>query len=353
MISGADRLLPSRPLGATRIQVTELGFGGASLGNLYRPVDEDQARAAVVTAWSAGMRYFDTAPYYGFGLSERRIGDALRDKRREYFVLSTKVGRLLRPMPSHHGDAERCGFRSPMPFEPVFDYSYDGILRSYESSLQRLGLSRVDVLLVHDIGPATHGKANDTHFKALMGGGYRALDELRSSGDIVAVGLGVNEWEICEAAMDYGRFDCVLLAGRYTLLEQEALQTFFPKCAVHGTTVIIGGAYNSGILATGVRRGGVVHYNYEPAPENVIERVGKIEEICDIHGVPLPAAALRFPLAHPQVSCVIPGMGSPRRIEQVTNHYSATIPDAFWRDMKGAGLIREDAPIPQSQDGVC
>jgi D-threo-aldose 1-dehydrogenase len=336
----------SRPLGQTGLRVSEVGCGAASLGNLYQPVEDAAARATIDAAWNAGVRYFDTAPHYGFGLSERRVGDALRSMDRSAFVLSTKVGRLLAAAPHITDAAERHGFHSPMPFEPVYDYSYRGVMRSFEESLQRLGLARIDVLFIHDIGAVTHGAANGELFKICMEGGYKALDELRAKGLVGAIGLGVNEWEVCEAAMEHGRFDCFLLAGRYTLLEQGALDSFMPKCERHGATLIIGGAYNSGILATGTRRGDVMHFNYAPAPDAIVARVRRIEDVCDAYGVTLAAAALQFPLAHPVVSSVIPGLGSARRAAQTMELFHQSIPEAFWRTLKMQGLLREDAPIP-------
>lgn len=336
-----------RTIGQTRLTVSELGFGAAPLGNLYHPVPDHEADATVDAVIASGIRYFDTAPFYGFGLSERRMGNKLRELPRDEFVLSTKVGRMLRPVSGHSGSEVRHGYATPMPFEPVYDYSYDAILRSFEDSLQRLGLARIDILFVHDIGELTHGTENGTHFKDLESGGYRALDELRSAGLVGAIGLGVNEWQVCEAAMEHGDYDCFLLAGRYTLLEQEAMESFIPKCLAAGSTLVIGGAYNSGILATGTRRNGTLYYDYEPAPAPIVERVQRIEEICDGHNVTLAAAALQFPLAHPVTSSVIPGLGNPRRIAQTFDLYNEKIPVAFWSDMRSAGLIRSDAPTPQ------
>lgn len=324
-----------------------LGLGCASLGNLYRAIDRDQAFATVDAAWQADMRYFDTAPYYGLGLSERRLGDALRDKPRDGFFLSTKVGRILEPDTTADLPKERHGFVTAMPFKVRYDYSYDGIMRSYEASLQRIGLARIDILLVHDIGRLTHGDANERHFADLADGGYRALDELRASGAVSAIGLGVNEWEVCADAMAIGHWDCFLLAGRYTLLEQEPLHTFLPQCDAHGAKIILGGAYNSGILATGTRRGGEMYYNYEPAPTEIVDRVGRIEDICDAHDVTLAAAALQFPLAHPAVQCVIPGMGEARRVQQTQRLAEEAIPAVFWADLASAGLIDRAAPVPQ------
>jgi D-threo-aldose 1-dehydrogenase len=338
--------LPRRPLGHTGLTVSELGFGAAALGNLYRPVSDADARATLESAWVSGLRYFDTAPYYGLGLSERRVGDVLRTVDRDDFVLSSKVGRLLTPAPQVRDASERYGFCSSMPFEPVYDYSYRGVMRSFEDSLQRLGLARIDILFIHDIGALTHGAAHEELFKICMEGGYRALDELRSKGLVGAIGLGVNEWEVCEAAMEHGRFDCFLLAGRYTLLEQQALERFMPKCAAHGASLVIGGAYNSGILATGTRHGGTLYYNYSPAPDAVVERVKRIEALCDEHGVTLAAAALQFPLAHPLVSSVIPGLGTAARVAETLRLLWEKIPGAFWQELKTQGLLRQEAPVP-------
>lgn len=325
-----------------------LGLGCASLGNLYRAIDRDQAFATVDAAWDAQMRYFDTAPYYGLGLSERRLGDALRERSRAGYALSTKVGRLLDPDAAPDLAEERCGFVTPMPFKVRYDYSYDGIMRSYEASLHRLGLGRIDILLVHDIGVATHGDCNAAHFAALADGGYLALDELRRTGDISAIGLGVNEWQVCSEAMEIGQWDCFLLAGRYTLLEQEPLHAFLPQCRAHGAKVILGGAYNSGILATGTRKSGVLHYNYEPAPADIVDRVARIESVCDQYGVTLAAAALQFPLAHPVVQCVIPGIGEPRRVQQTWQLIEQVIPPTFWQQLVAEGLLDPSAPLPQA-----
>ena len=345
-------LLAKRTLGATRVQVTELGFGGAGLGNLYREVSTEAAAEAVDTAWEQGIRFFDTAPYYGFGLSEVRLGGGLRSLDRHGFALSTKVGRLLMPAESVDGCALRHGFCSPMPFEPVYDYSYDGVMRSLEASLERLGLERVDLLLLHDIGEATHGPNHPAIFAEAMDGGYRALDALRSEGSVRAVGVGVNEWEVCDQAMDHGDFDCFLLAGRYTLLEQGALDRFLPRCEAEGVAVIVGGPYNSGILATGVNGGRQPHYNYAPAPQPIVERVRRIESLCREFAVPLAAAALQFPLAHPAIAAVIPGLANGGDVQQASAFYRHPIPYAFWQALRDAGLMHPDAPLPSQREAA-
>ena len=344
--------LTNRPLGAVGIQVTELGFGGAGLGNLYREVSADAAVEALDAAWGQGVRFFDTAPYYGFGLSEVRLGDHLRSFDRSSFVLSTKVGRLLASAERIDGGALRHGFRSPMPFEPVYDYSYDGVMRSFEASLERLGLERIDLLLLHDIGEATHGPNHPAVFAEAMDGGYRALDALRRDGLVRAVGLGVNEWEVCDQAMAHGDFDCFLLAGRYTLLEQGALDCFLPRCEAEGVAVIVGGPYNSGILATGVDAGRPPYYNYAPAPKPIIERVRRIQGFCREFDVHLAAAALQFPLAHPAVASVIPGLASSGDVDQALAFYRHPIPGAFWQALRDAGLVHPQAPLPSQQEAA-
>lgn len=338
------------PLGRTGLVTGELGFGAASLGNLYRPVTDADARATLESALDAGFAYVDTAPHYGHGLSERRVGDVLRG--RDGVVLSSKVGRLLRADAALSSDeGERQGFRSPMPFERVWDYTHDGVLRSYEDSLQRLGLARIDILYVHDIGRMTHGDRHDHYFEQLTsGGGLRALERLRSEGAIAGFGLGVNEWQVCLDVMEHADLDVILLAGRYTLLEQTALDSFLPACVQRGTAVVVGGPYNSGILATGTRCGGPVHYDYGEAPTEVVARVRAIEALCDEFDVPLPAAALRFPLAHPAVGCVIPGLGSASRVARTLELYDLPIPSAFWSALADRGLVRADAPLPQEVD---
>ena len=336
---------PLRPLGRTGLSVTELGFGTAPLGNLFRPLSDDDARATLAAAKEAGFGYYDTAPFYGFGLSERRLGDALRGRDA---VLSTKVGRLLRPVAGPVDErVVRHGYATPMPFEPVYDYSYDAIMRSFEASQQRLGLARIDILYIHDIGRMTHGDENTARMAELTKGrGLKALEELRAAKRIAGFGIGVNEIDACLEVMDNARLDVILLAGRYTLLEQNALDVLFPRCEAAGTAIVVGGPYNSGILAVGTKTAAPLFYNYEPAPADVIAKVRAMEEVCDHHGVPLAAAALQFPLAHKLVVSVIPGLDSPARVAQTLALYRHVIPAELWRDLKADGLLREDAPTP-------
>jgi D-threo-aldose 1-dehydrogenase len=337
---------PFRPLGHTGLRVTELGFGTAPLGNLFRPLPDATARETLAAAEQAGFGYYDTAPFYGFGLSERRLGDALRH--RKDIVLSTKVGRILKPVPGPVDESEvRQGYATPMPFEPVYDYSYDAVMKSYEASRQRLGLSRIDILYIHDIGSLTHGEQNEARMAELTrGGGLKALEELRATKQISGFGMGVNEVPACLEVMTHTRLDVILLAGRYTLLEQSPLDDLFPRCAAADTAIVVGGPYNSGILAVGTTSGAPLFYNYEPASADVIERVRKIEAVCERHGVPLAAAALQFPLAHPLVASVIPGLDSPERVAQTVALYRHEIPAALWQDLHHENLLGADAPVP-------
>jgi D-threo-aldose 1-dehydrogenase len=340
--------LPWRRLGRTGVSVTALGFGAAAIGNLYQAVSDAVARQTVATVLQMGVRFVDTAPHYGFGLSEMRLGAALADlDPRQDIIVSTKVGRLLAPTPDADLSVPRHGFVSPQPFEPVFDYTYDGVMRSYESSLQRLRRSHIDILLAHDLGRVTHGAEHERHWRDFLTGGYKAMRELRDGGAVGVIGLGVNEWEICEAALAEGEFDCFLLAGRYTLLEQSALDRFLPLCAARGVSLILGGPFNSGILAAGVKGAGPFHYNYEAAPPQIVARVARIEQLCDDFGVALAAAALQFPLAHPQISAVIPGMADPGQARQAAEWLRVNIPAAFWQALRDADLLHPAAPLPK------
>lgn len=330
------------------IRTGDLAFGAASIGNLYRAVSDEQARAVVARAWEAGVRYFDTAPHYGFGLSEKRLGAALAElDPMGTAIVSTKVGRRLDSAPDADLSAVRQAFVSPEPYESVFDYSYDAVMRSWEASRQRLLRDRIDILYAHDIGSFAHGAAHPRLFATFMEGGYRAMRELRDSGAVAAIGIGVNEVAVCEEMLSAGEIDMIMLAGRYTLLEQGPLDRLLPLCAARGVGLVIAGPYNSGILAKGVRHGGPVpNFNYEPAPPAIVEQVGGIEDICAQHGVPLAAAALQFPLAHPQVMSVVPGMGTVAQVDDAVALMAHPIPAALWSDLRDARLIRRDAPVP-------
>lgn len=330
----------TRQIGRTGLRVGVLGLGTATMGGNRTRISQDTAQAIVRTAWEAGVRYVDTAPFYGLGFSERRVGDALRNETRADWVLSTKVGRLLRPLRSP-GAPRSDGWMTEMPFEVVYDYSYDGIMRSVEDSFQRLGLARIDMLFVHDIGEYQHGAAaNAAHMRSLRESGRRALEQLRASGTVQAIGLGVNEVAVLMDVLSWADWDAFLLAGRYTLLEQDPLDDLLPLCAERGASIVVGGPLNSGILA------GRDTWNYAPAPPEVRERARRLGEVCERHRVALPAAALQFPLAHPVVAAVIPG---PRSAEEFTAnlaHFRAPLPTALWEEMKAEGLLRPDAPVP-------
>lgn len=319
-----------------------LGFGAAPIGNLYRPMTDGEVDALLHAAWDAGLRYFDTAPLYGFGLSERRLGDFLRHKPRGEFLLSTKVGRVLVSNGGWH--EQRDYFIGAPGYEPVFDYSYDGIMRSFEASLERLPLERIDLLLMHDIGERTHGAAHKEQFRIAMDGGYRAMDELRRSGAVGAIGIGANEWQVCSLAAERGDWDCFLLAGRYTLLEQDALSPFLENCGRDGRKVILGGVFNSGILATGAIRG--AHFDYGVAPAGIAEKVMALDAVCRAHGVPLAAAALQLPSAHPAVMTIIPGFGSTGELGQVLQWAEHPVPQQLWTDLKEKGLLDSRSPVP-------
>jgi D-threo-aldose 1-dehydrogenase len=342
--AGRKRHLAARS-GAT-LQFTELGFGAAPLGNLYRPMTEKEARATLDAAWVAGCRHYDTAPIYGLGLSETRLNGFLRAKPRDTYLISTKVGRLLNLCRPEERSFQTGYFETPSRRES-FDYSYDGVMRSLEFSLERLGLDRVDIVYAHDVDVFTHGsrEAAGARVREFMDGGYRALAKMRDSGVIQAIGAGINEWEVAEALARAGDFDLFLLAGRYTLLEQEALQSFLPYCVDKKIGVVIGGPFNSGILATGPKPG--AHYNYRPAPPDILERVRRIETICKAHGVKLAEAALRFPLSHPAIVSVVPGGQKPSEVRRNAAMLGAQIPSTLWRALKAEGLLRPDAPTPR------
>ncbi|POF34221.1 aldo/keto reductase [Roseibium marinum] len=331
-----------------KITLTEMGFGGAPLGNLYRKVSEADAQAALQAAYDHGIRYFDTAPQYGLGRSEERFAPAIKRFGRNTIRLSTKIGRLLLDCEPEEVTPE--AFVDVPQKRIVFDYSYDGVMRSYEASKARLQVENADILFVHDVCAFSQGsrEASDARVRELFDlGGYRALSELREAGEIGAIGAGVNEWQVCEKLLGLADFDCFLLAGRYTLLEQEALESFLPLCEARDVGIILGGPYNSGILATGAVPG--AKYNYEDAPPDILERVRRIEKICAAHSIPLIAAALQFVLGHPCVKTVIPGAVDAAQVEANLAVLKTPIPDGFWSDLKSSGLVRPDAPMPEDR----
>jgi D-threo-aldose 1-dehydrogenase len=318
-------------LGRTNLSVTRLGLGTAPLAGLYRAVDESDAIKVIDRAWQMGLRFFDTAPLYGHGLGEMRVGRALRERPRNEFTLSTKVGRLLRAdVPPEPGQS----FRGTPPVNPTFDFSYEGVMRSVEESRERLGLERLDVLHIHD---------PDNHYDEAIKGAYPALAKLRADGAIGAVGAGMNQSEMLARFAREGDFDCFLLAGRYTLLEQGALDELLPLCRERGITIIAGGVYNSGILADPNPR---AHYNYAAAPAHLLERAQRLGDVCARHRVPLKAAAIQFPLGHPAVSTVVIGCRSVAQLEDSVAMFEVDIPPALWTELKHEKLLPDAAPTP-------
>jgi D-threo-aldose 1-dehydrogenase len=330
-----SRLTERSAIRDTRIELTSLGLGCAQLGNLYRPTPDADARATVDAAWELGVRYFDTAPHYGLGLSERRVGSALAERPRDEFVLSTKVGRLLEPVAEVTGDDDE-GFAVPATHRRRRDYSRDGILRSVAASLERLGLDRIDVLFVHD---------PDEHYAEVLDGAYPALHELREQGVVGAIGAGMNQ---AEMLADFARntdMDLLMLAGRYTLLEQAALDDLLPTCEARGVRVVAAGVFNSGLLARDAPPDDA-KYDYGDAPAELVARARRIAAVCERHGVRLPAAALAFPRAHPAVASVCVGARSPAQMRRNAELFDAEIPPDLWAELRAERLLREDAPVP-------
>lgn len=346
MVSHAN-YLEQRAIGNTGVRVSLTGFGAAPIGNLYQPVEDCTAARTITAALSAGFSYIDTAPHYGFGLSEQRLGQVLQHRPRTSYVLSTKVGRLLRAVDKDAAFV-RHGFAGAAGFEPYFDYTYDGIMRSFETSLQRLQTDVIDILLVHDLGTLTHGDQHARYLRDFLEGGYRAMAALKSAGVVRALGAGTNEWQVGEELLQHTQLDCLLLAGRYTLLEQQACETFFRLCQQRGVAIIAGGPFNSGILATGVCTDKPLYYNYEAAPLPVVEKVRSMEILCREFSIPLAAAALQFPAAHPCVSSVLAGFATPDEVAAASHWMSMAIPAEFWQELRRRQLIHPEAPLPVS-----
>jgi D-threo-aldose 1-dehydrogenase len=314
-----------------------LGFGGAPLGNMFDTVDEDTAEGALEAAWGTGVRYFDTAPHYGQGLSEHRFGRVLRRRPRDSFVLSTKVGRLLK---ADESAPENPPFKDGLPFRVEYDYSFDGVRRSIEDSLNRLGLARIDIAFIHDIAEDAHGPAWEEQFAVAMNGAAKALIRFREEGTIKGWGLGVNLTEPCRRALEQSDPDVFLLAGRYSLLDFSGLRELFPACEARGVHVVVGGPYNSGLLAGGR------NYDYQEAPPDKVAARDRVAAIAAEHGVDIRAAALQFCAAHPVVAAVIPGAKNAERVRANADLMSQPIPAAFWSALRQAGLVPDDAPTP-------
>lgn len=335
-------------IGGQGLEVTQMGMGGAALGNLYTVVEESGAAETIASAYSAGIRYFDTAPLYGYGRSENRLGLELSRYNRDEFVISTKVGYSLVPRTAE--EPPESPFVDVPPLDKEFDFSRDAVLRSFEESLKRLQTDYIDILFIHDpdegisIQPDFDNPYAVSHFLRAMDQVYPALDELRAQKAVKAVGAAMNQWQMLYDFAAEGDFDCFLLAGRYTLLEQEPALKFLPRCEEKGIRVIIGGPYNSGILATGAVEG--AYYNYLPATPEVLDRTRGIQHVCARHNVSLQAAALQFPFGHFSIASIIPGARSASEIEANVGFFEEAIPDDFWTDLRDQSLVAEEAPLP-------
>jgi D-threo-aldose 1-dehydrogenase len=321
-------------VGKTDLFVTRMGMGGAALGGLYHEVSNTSAMESIEAALSRGINYFDTAPLYGHGRSEELMGEVLRKHPRDSFAISTKVGRVL--LPAGSSKVESVFFENPAPFEPVFDFSYEGVMRSFEESLRRLKLDRVEILFIHD---------PDDHYENAILGAYPTLHKLRSQGVVKAIGAGMNQAEMLARFAREGDFDCFLVAGRYTLIDHSGLKELLPLCEEKQISIIIGGPYNSGILAGGAISG--AKFNYQNASPEIVKKVTRVEEVCRRHSVPLKAAALQFPLAHPAVASVIPGARSAVEVEENFALMNAHIPKDFWKDLQAEKLLPEEAAVPE------
>lgn len=328
-----------KALGRTGLLVSALGFGAAPLGDLYGLLDDEAAISAIVDAVTAGVTLIDTSPLYGHGLSEHRVGTALRRIGREKVTLSTKVGRWMSPA---RGAFSRNGYTGGLPFSATVDYSHDGTLRSLEQSLLRLGTDRIDIALIHDVDRRNHGEALEERFSEAVHGAWVALDRLRAEGVVKAIGIGVNEAEICTRFAERCDLDCVLLAGRYSLLEQGALDTFLPAAEQRGIGVLLGGVFNSGILATGARPG--AKYDYADASPAILDRVRRIEAVCGRYNVPLALAALQFPRFHPAVASLVLGAVNPAEVARNLAGWTMPVPSELWLALKAEGLLHPDAP---------
>jgi len=335
--------LQSRRVGSTGLSLPTFGFGSAHLGGLYERVSGEVAQLTLDAAWTGGVRFFDTAPWYGRGLAEHRVGSFLIDQPRDEFVLTTKIGRCFR-RPGDPRSFDRLPWGGGLNMEVVWDYSYDGVMRSYEQSLLRLGLDTIDGLLIHDPEPEGHGEQHAERMRDMADSGIRALEELKRGGQIKAIGMGLNETEALESIAPLVKLDFVIVAMPYTLLDQSALVHGMQRCVEEGISVVIGAPYASGILATGP--GPAARYRYGIASEDIQNKVRRIQTVCAAHGVSLKAAALQFPLAHPAVVSVIPGGARPTEVRENIAMASEAIPAEFWVSLKAEGLIDPQAPVP-------
>ena len=330
-------------LGKSGIQLSSIGFGGATLADLNAKLDEIECYKTLEKAFSSGINYFDTAPLYGYGLSEHRLGNFLKTIDRKKFILSTKVGRYM--VPEEPDKIDKLIFKNTLDFKPVFDYSYDGVMRSFEQSLFRLGLSKIDICLIHDVDSWTHKDDVDNRFKEAMNGAYKALEKLRSEKVIKAIGVGLNETSWCKKFAESGDFDCMILAGRYTLLEQGGLIDLFPLAKKKNIGIILAGVFNSGILIKGLSKDST--YDYAKIPNHVIEKYNSINKVCNDYKIPIAAAAVQFSNAHSAVSTLLLGMDYPEQIQENLNLLNFKIDKEFWITLLEKNLINSDSPIPE------
>jgi len=331
-------------LGNTGIEVSTIGFGGAPLGDLFEILDDQVCYDTLKNAHNSGINFFDTSPFYGFGLSEHRIGNYLKSIRHKDFVLCTKVGRYMTP--ENPNKINRGVFKGGLNFSPNLDYSYDGVMKSFEQSLFRLGLSEIDICLIHDVDKWTHGSDVELRFKEAMDGAYKALEKLRSEKVIKSIGVGLNESDMCARFAEAGDFDCMILAGRYTLLEQGALDEFFPIAKKKNIGVILAGVFNSGILIKGA--GDHSTYDYQKIPEHITKKYFQIDKICKEYNVPVGAAALQFCNTHEVVSTMILGMDQPNQVQENIDLLNYKINKEFWHKLFKENLIDSRSPIPNN-----
>ena len=336
------QITANKTLGKSGIKVSPIGFGGATLADLNEKLHDKNCYDVLEKSFMSGINYFDTAPYYGYGLSEHRLGNFLKNIDRDKFILSTKVGRYMTP--ADPNTIDRLIFKSSLDFSPTVDYSYDGVMRSFEQSLFRLGLSAIDICLIHDVDEWTHGDKVEKKFKEAMDGAYKALEKMRSEKVIKAIGVGVNQVEWCAKFAESGDFDCMILAGRYTLLEQGGLNTFFPLATKKNIGIILAGVFNSGILVKGVGESST--YDYGKIPPHIIEKYNSIKKVCDDYEVPIAAAAIQFCAAHDAVNTLLLGMDYPEQIDENLNLFNYEIPKDFWKKLLEKNLIDPASPIP-------
>ena len=336
-------MIQNKTLGKSDIKISPIGFGGATLADLNTKLDDIECYKTLEKAFNSGINYFDTAPLYGYGLSEHRLGNFLKTLNRDQFILSTKVGRYMTP--ADPDKIDRLIFKSTLDFSPNFDYSYDGVMRSFEQSLFRLGLSKIDICLIHDVDGVTHKEEVENRFKEAMNGAYKALEKLKSEKVIKAIGVGLNESYWCKKFAESGDFDCMILAGRYTLLEQGGLTEFLPLAKKKNIGIILAGVFNSGVLIKGVTKDST--YDYAKIPNHIIEKYNAINEVCNDFNVPIAAAAIQFSNAHSAVSTLLLGMDYPEQVQENLNLFNFKIEKEFWLTLLEKKLIDPESPIPE------